>query len=97
MKLYNLLLEVLDDKVFKQKLDTMPGKDQDQLVDLVNGLNEEEKKQFRSLLNKYSSPSQLKSPSGDLELKNDQIISGNFIIGFSLSDANNEPIVNRRS
>jgi hypothetical protein len=69
MKLYNLLLEVLDDKVFKQKLDTMPGKDQDELVDLVNGLNEEEKKQFRSLLNKYSSPSQLKSPSGDLELK----------------------------
>ena len=69
MKLYNLLLEILDDKVFKQKLNTMPGKDQDELVNLVSGLNEEEKKQFRSLLNKYSSPSQLKAPSGDLELK----------------------------
>lgn len=69
MKLYNLLLEILDDKVFKQKLDTMPGKDQDELINLVSGLNEEEKKQFRSLLNKYSSASQLKPPNGDLELK----------------------------
>ena len=81
MKLYNLLLEVLDDKVFKQKLDTMPGKDQDELVDLVNGLNEEEKKQFRSLLNKYSSPSQLKSPSGDLELKLEKLAAQGKNIG----------------
>jgi len=69
MKFYNLLLEILDDKVFKQKLNTMPKKDQSALISLVEELDDNEKKELKSLLNRYSSPTQLKAPKSDLELK----------------------------
>ena len=81
MKLYDLLLEVLDDKVFEQKLNTMPEKDQKELINLVKGLNPEEKKEFRSLLNRYSSPSQLKAPSSNLELKIEELAAKGKNIG----------------
>lgn len=69
MKFYNLLLEILDDNVFREKLSTMAKKDQEELISLVEGLSEDEKSQFKSLLNRYSSALQLESPKSDLELK----------------------------
>jgi hypothetical protein len=67
MKFYNLLLEILDDSVFKQKLNTMPKKSQEKVIALVEKLSESNKKEFKSLLNKYSSVSQLKAPQSTLE------------------------------
>ena len=76
MKLYNLLLEILDDKVFKQKLDTMSLETKKGMIEFTRGLDESEKKEFKSLLNKYSSPSQLKAPNSSLELKLNKLKAG---------------------
>lgn len=81
MKFYNLLLEILDDKVFLQKLSTMPQISQNKLMKLIEGLSEDEKSQFKSLLNKYSSPSQLEAPKSDLELKIDALYGRGENIG----------------
>ena len=76
MKLYDLILEVLDDQVFKQKLDTMPPKTHNALIKFAEGLDESEKKEFKSLFNRYSSPTQLKAPNGSLELELNKLKAG---------------------
>ncbi len=74
MKLYNILTEIenninLGDKnpIFKEKLDTMSNITQTILISFVEKLNDKDKDEFKSLLNRYPSPSQLKAPSSDLE------------------------------
>ena len=74
MKFYNLLLEILDDSVFKQKLDTIPEELQPKVIAFVEKLSEEDKKQFKSLLNKYSSVSQLQPPKGRLEKEIENLV-----------------------
>ena len=82
IKLYDLLTEAivestivendidLGDKTqeFQEKLELMSKGQQKLVIDFVDKLNDTEKKEFKSLINRYSSVSDLKAPKTPLEL-----------------------------
>jgi hypothetical protein len=78
IKLYDLVFEDIEknnidlgDKTqeFNEKLELMLPSIQEGLIDFIGKLNDSEKKELGSLLNKYSSVDNLKGPKTPLELK----------------------------
>jgi hypothetical protein len=76
IKLYDLVFEDIEkndidlgDKTqeFNEKLELMTSENQKILINFVKGLNDTEKKEFGSLLNKYPSVEKLEAPQTSLE------------------------------
>lgn len=107
IKLYELLTEAiaeatmvennidLGDKTqeFQEKLELMSSKNQTLLIDFVEKLNDSEKKELGSLINRYSSVNNLKAPKTSFEIKLSLLFvnpvgPGEILFHLELQDSN---------